>query len=374
MKFVISSTELYHHLSIAYGAITKNPVVAILENFLFELQDGKLKIIASTLDVTIVTSTTDVEIAEEGSLAVKANILIDTLRDMPEQPLEFEVLESNEGTISLHSTHGNYKIPTEPAEDFPDVPQIVDTAMNSVDSEILQDAIDKTLFATSSDEMRLSMSGLYFDLSENDFRIVATDAHKLVKYHIDRIESAGSESAIVPKKAVRTLKGLLSNSEKCNFIFDTTSAYFILDDIQFVSRIIKEKYPNYSVVIPQKVASSMTIDRLDLLSSLKRTSNFANKTTNQVYFDIEENQLSVFTKDLDFNSEAVETLNCEYSSDEKLKISFNSIFLVEMLQSHDVEKLRFDFTSERTACLIYPDVTGEDKSILNLIMPVAYKN
>lgn len=374
MKFTISSTELYHHLSIAYGAIAKNPVVAILENFLFELKDGKLTIVASTLDITIVTSTVDVEIAEEGALAIKANMLIDTLRDMPDQPLGFEIDENSEGTIDLHSSYGNYKVPAESAEDFPDVPQVLDKAMNVVDSEILVDAIDKTLFATSSDEMRLSMSGLYFDLSENDFRIVATDAHKLVKYHLSRAETASSESAIVPKKAIRTLKSLLSNSEQCQFFFDSTSAYFIMGDVQFISRIIKEKYPNYSVVIPQESSSSMIIDRQDLLSSLKRTSNFANKTTNQVYFDIDDDRLSVFTKDLDFNSEAAETLNCEFSHNEKFKISFNSAFLVEMLQSHDVEKLRFDFTSERTACLIYPDISGEDKSILNLIMPVAYKN
>lgn len=372
MRFIISSTELYHHLSLAYGAISRNAVLAILENFLFELDNGKLRITGSNLDTTIVTESEDLDIQESGSLAIKANILIDTLRDMPDQPLEFKH-ENEDHNISLHSSYGNYKIPCEAAEDYPEMPSADAVGFAELPSNELEDMINTTIFATSNDELRLAMNGIYLDLATEQTYAVATDAHKLVRYSLSSVGQQSGEGIIIPKKAIKIIKSLLGNAEQIGFGFEESFVYFKIDSMAIISRLITQKYPNYQNVIPTQIESKMTIDRVDLLSSLKRTSNFANKTTNQVNFDIKEDQLKLMAQDIDFNSEAVETITCEYS-DEPLEISFNSVFLIEMLNALDAEKLQFHFTSARTACLIFGlnEDHQPDEKILMLIMPVAY--
>jgi DNA polymerase-3 subunit beta len=346
--------------------------LAILENFLFFLFNGKLRITGSNLDTTIVTETGDLDIQETGSLAIKANILIDTLRDMPDQPLEFKH-ENDDHNISLHSSYGNYKIPCDPAEDYPEMPSAQSVDFSELSSHDLEEMINTTIFATSNDELRLAMNGIYLDFSTDQTYAVATDAHILVRYGLSNALHLSGEGIIIPKKAIKILKSLLGNAENIGFGFEESFVYFKIDSMTVISRLITQKYPNYQNVIPTQIESKMTIDRVDLLNSLKRTSNFANKTTNQVNFNIQEDQLQLMAKDMDFNSEAVETITCEYS-DDPLEISFNSVFLIEMLNALDTEKIQFHLTSARTACLIFG--LSEDhepyEKVLMLIMPVAY--
>lgn len=373
MKFVISATELHHHLSIAYGAIVRNPIMSILENFLFSVEGDTLRVIGSSIDVTIFTSTKELDIESGGRIAVRANILLDLLKEMPDQPIECIVEEDSEQILTIHSSQGVYQVPIEDPDDFPNVELPENMDRTHVSNDILVDAIEKTIFAASNDEMRLNLSGIFFDMKEGEFKIVATDAHKLVRYEIQEYDHQLDKEALIPKKSVRLLKSLLNNSDQCSFTFDNQSAYFFIGETIFVSRLIVEKFPNYNNAIPSNVHSYLVIERLALISALRRTANFANRTTQQINLDLQDDSLKITARDLDYNSEAVETLYCEYPYPDLFQIAFNGQFMLEILQSQNSEKIRFEFSSDRTGALVYPDALGEDRSILSLIMPVAYR-
>ena len=180
MRFIVSSAALLKQLSSINGVITTNPVVPILENFLFEISDKTLKITASDLQTSMITEI-EVEANENGSIAVPARILIDTLKNLPEQPVTFSV-EEESYSVEISSDNGRYKLAGENATDFPKVPEVTDGYSVTFSSDVLGKAIANTIFATSNDELRPAMTGVYFKLDESSATFVATDGHRLVRY------------------------------------------------------------------------------------------------------------------------------------------------------------------------------------------------
>ncbi|MEQ8531882.1 MAG: DNA polymerase III subunit beta, partial [Imperialibacter sp.] len=159
MKFIVSSSYLLKQLSAIKGVITTNPVVPILENFLFEITDGTLKVTASDLQTSMITEI-EVEAKENGSIAVPAKILLETLSNLPEQPVTISVDEDTY-SIEISSDNGRYKLSGENATDFPKVPEVTNGFSVNISSDVLSTAINNTFFATSNDELRPAMTGVY---------------------------------------------------------------------------------------------------------------------------------------------------------------------------------------------------------------------
>ena len=199
MKFSVSSALLQRQLAAISGVIMSSPVVPILENFLFELEDGKLTASASDLQTSITTEI-EVETQDSGSVAVPAKILLDTLKSLPEQPITFSIDEEHK-SVEITSNTGHYKLAGENAEDFPKIPK-ADSKLNILmSSDILGRAIGNTIFATSNDELRPAMTGIYVEFQENGTLFVATDGHRLIRYHRDDIIGGGDPmTMIIPKK------------------------------------------------------------------------------------------------------------------------------------------------------------------------------
>jgi DNA polymerase-3 subunit beta len=199
MKFIVSSASLLKQLTNIHGVITTNPVVPILENFLFEIENGVLTITASDLQTSMITEL-EVEAKESGSLAVPAKILLETVKKLPEQPVTFSIDEDSY-TIEISSDNGRYKLAGENASDFPKMPEVTEGVTVDIASEVLSSAITRTIFATSNDELRLSMTGVYFALSNTNATFVATDGHRLVRYRRVDIASETEHAIIIPRKA-----------------------------------------------------------------------------------------------------------------------------------------------------------------------------
>ena len=156
MKFIVSSTALLKQLSNINGVVTTNPVVPILENFLFEIEKGKLTVTASDLQTSMITEV-EVEAKESGNIAVPARILMDTLKNLPEQPVTLSIDEEDGNTLEISSDNGRYKVTGENAADFPKVPTVSDGFSVDMSADVLNSAISNTIFATSSDELRPAM-------------------------------------------------------------------------------------------------------------------------------------------------------------------------------------------------------------------------
>ena len=379
MKFVVSSSALLKQLSTINGVITSNPVVPILENFLCDIHNGTLKVTASDLQTTIITELA-VETQDRGSIAVPARILIDTLKNLPEQPVTFTVDEATYN-IEIQSDNGRYRLSGENATDFPKVPMVEDGNSVEIPSDVLSSAVSNTIFATSSDELRPAMTGVYVNLGNEASTFVATDGHRLIRYQRDDLNAGKSSSIIIPRKALNLLKSVLpSERVSVTMQYNTSNAFFKFTSasgahIQMVCRLIDERYPDYENVIPRENENQMTINRTDLLSSLRRIAIYANKTTHQVRLKVNGNKLNVSAEDIDFSNEANETLACEHQNDD-IEIGFNARFLIEMLNNLETEEVVFKFSQPNRAGLILPSESEKQahEDVLMLVMPVMLNN
>lgn len=368
MKFIVNSAYLLKQLSNINGVITTNPVVPILENFLFELEKGGLTVTASDLQTSMITEL-QVESKEKGSIAVPARILLDTLKNLPEQPVTFSIDESTY-SVEIISDNGRYKLSGENATDFPKVPAVSSDFSAEISSEVLSRAVNNTIFATSNDELRPAMTGVYVNLGDKNTTFVATDGHRLVRYRRTDVKSDNGNAIIIPRKALNLLKATLpAENTEVVLNFNMANAFFKFGNIRMICRLIDERFPDYENVIPSGNNIKMTIGRNDLLGALKRISIYANKTTHQVRLKITGSELQISAEDLDFSNEANERLSCEHEG-EDIEIGFNAKFLVEMLGNMDSDQIRLTMSAPNKAGVILPAEKDKAEDILMLVMPV----
>ncbi len=368
MKFIVNSSYLLKQLSYINGVITANPVVPILENFLFEIDKNRLTVTASDLQTSMITEVT-VESKEKGNIAVPARILLDTLKNLPDQPVTFSMDESTY-SIELSSDNGRYKLSGENATDFPKVPAVSNDFSAAISSEVLGRAINNTIFATSNDELRPAMTGVYVSLSDKNTTFVSTDGHRLVRYRRADVKSENGSNIIIPRKALNLLKATLpSENTDVSIDFNAANAFFKFGTIRMICRLIDERFPDYENVIPTASTIKMSINRTDFLSCLRRISIYANKTTHQVRLKITGSELQVSAEDLDFSNEANERLACEHEG-EDIEIGFNARFMIEMLSNLDTDQIRLNMTAPNKAGVILPLEKDKNEDILMLVMPV----
>ena len=372
MKFIVNSSALLKEISLINGVITTNPVVPILENFLFEINDGLLTITASDLQTSMITEL-PVESKETGNIAIPARILLETLRNLPEQPVTFSIDEESY-SIEISSENGRYKLAGENATDFPKVPAVSDDFSVSISSDVLAKAINNTIFATSSDELRPAMTGVYINLSSESTTFVATDSHRLIRYRRVDVTSDNDNVIIIPRKALNLLKSTLpAENIIVKLEFNISNAFFRFENMRLICRLIDERFPDYENVIPLDNEIIMTINRNEFLSSLRRIAIYANKTTHQVRLKITGNELQISAEDLDFSNEASERLSCEHEGDD-IEVGFNARFLIEMLSHLESDEIDMKLSAPNRAGLIFPKEKEKEEDLLMLVMPVMLNN
>lgn len=372
MRFIVSTSVLLKQLQAISGASSSSTVLPILENFLFEIKDNMLTISATDLQTSMVTSL-PIEAKEEGRVAMPSKILIDTLKTLPDQPVAFSV-DTKTLAIEISAGDGKYKLSGENADDFPKIPVVDNVSTVKLASSILSEAINKTIFAVSNDELRPAMSGVLVQLNEQNITFVSTDAHKLVRYRRTDVGAEKSTSIILPKKALTLLKSSLpSDDTSVSIEYNNTNAFFHFGNINLICRLVDERYPDYEAVIPQVNPNKLTVDRSLFLNILRRVVIFANKTTHQVRLKINGSELHISAEDLDFSNEAHERLSCQFEGDD-MEIGFNAKFLVEMLNNLNCEEVVLEMSSPNRAGLLVPAVKADNEEILMLVMPVMLNN
>lgn len=375
MHFTISASYLYKNLTSLYGVIVNNPLLPILGNFLFEISNSKLKIVSSDLQTSIVIEL-PLDVKEEAAVAVPARMLLDTLKNLPEQPIDFSI-DSNTYSVSIKSNTGKYNLAGENNADFPAVPVMPAQKAISLPAEAFKKAIQQTIIAASHDDLKPAISGVYMCFSDTAFTFVATDIHRLIKYERTGISALETPSIILPRKTLLLLTNLISGEDKeIKLMVHDGNAYFQIGHTQVIARLVDEKYPDYENVIVYNNPNKLTINRRELLASLRRQLVYTNKVTYQVKFTLAEKHLYTLAEDLNFNSEASETLSCEYEGQENLEIGFNAKSLIELLHNLEAEEVTFYFSHAtqgnqvNKAVVIIPNQQEKDENILLLNMPI----
>jgi len=368
MKFIVSTTSLLKHLQSVQGVINSSSVLPILDNFLFEIDDKNLTICTTDLNTTMKTSL-PIECKGKAKIAVPSKILLETLKSLPDQPITFS-FDDNTFAIEINTDKGKYKLSGENGEDFPAIPEVSRASSFSIPSSALLSAVTNTLFAVGTDELRQAMTGVKFELDTNSINFVATDAHKLVLHTIKKIAIEETGAFIVPRKALNLLKSALPGDDTLVTVeHNSTNVFFSFKEIHLVCRLIDQKYPDYTAVIPKDNTNILTINRAEFLNTLRRISIYSNKTTYQVRLKIKGSELQVSAEDLDFSNQADETLACEYSGTD-IEIGFNARFLIEMLNTLGGDTVRFEMSLPSRPGVMVPTGQESNEETLMLIMPV----
>lgn len=372
MKFIASTHQLLQQLDLVDGVVVSKPLIPVLENFLFEIKEGKLQITTTDLE-TFMTTSMMVESDGNINIAVPSKVSMDTLKSLPTQPITFSIDPATYG-IEINTGNGRYKLTGQNSEDFPKIPEVQSDNSIVLPANMLLKAINKTLFATGVDELRLNLTGVYCQIFDDNINFVATDANRLVRFKKNGTKNGFETSFIMPKKAVTMLKNSLPNDvTPVKIEFNKSYAFFNYGDVSLICRLIDERYPDYHAVIPAENPNRLTINRQEFMSALKRVSIFSNKTTNQVRLKLAGSELNIFAEDYDYANEATERLTCSYEGSD-LEIAFNGKYLIEMVSNLDNEDIFMEFSQPNRASLLLPSKNNEDEDVLMLIMPMMINN
>lgn len=367
MKFIVSSSALLKQLQQISGVINANTVLPILEDFLFEVEKNKLTVVATDLE-TVMKVHLDIEAKDSGKVCIPAKILIDSLKNIADQPLTFNI--DKNFSVEITSDNGKYKVMGENPDNFPKEPVADGTTSFTATSSALVTAINKTLFAVSTDDLRPAMTGVYFEMDKKGLQFVATDAHRLVRYKRTDISCPKTDSLIVPKKPLNLLKSALPlNEDEITINYNSNHLFVIHGTTSMSCRLIDARFPDYKVVIPTDNPYKLTLGRTDFQGALRRVSIFSNKSTNQVVLNIQGSELQLAAQDIDFSFEGNERMKCQYDG-EDLAIAFNAKFLIEMLSATDCAEIKIELSTPTKAGIIKPTEQDENEELLMLVMPL----
>lgn len=369
MKFTVSSSELLEGLVSVSKVISSKPSLTILENFLFELKGNTLTVTASDSETTLRTDISIAQVEEEGSIAVPARLLTDSLKEFPDQPITFTLSGS---VMDMEWGSGASKIPCYDAVDYPQLPEIGAISESvTIPADILLSGINNTIYATAEEELRPVMNGIFFDLDTESATLVASDAHKLICYDFKGANPSQKSSFILHKKPAAVLRSVLSRIEGDVAIkFDNKNAYFTFGSNVLVCRLIEGTYPAYRTVIPKNNVNRMTIGRSEFLNVVKRIAVCSNQMSNQIKLRISFNQVLVSAQDLTFAMSAHEVLPCQYDGEE-MEIGFKSNFLMEILSNMPYQNVCLELSDPcRAALIVSADDANPDENIRALLMPV----
>ena len=370
MKFTLSSSALSSRLQTLAKVINSKNSLPILESFLFQVHNGQLTITASDSENVMQTSLALDQFDTDGNFAIPIHTVLDAVKELPEQPLTFEV-NMNTYEVTAGYQNGQYQFTAQNADEYPQTAPIQnDVHAITIDAAALNNNINRTLFATDNNEIRPVMNGIYFDLTTDCLAFVASDGHKLVRCRDYAIKSETPAAFILPKKPAMLLKNVLDKDSGDVVIkFNSSSAEIQFAEGKLSCRLIEGNYPNYNAAIPNDNPNELTIDRKSLLSAIRRILPFASMSSQLIRFRLEAGMLELSSEDIDFATRAKESLVCEYTGS-PLQIGFRGDFFTDILNSIDTDELKIKLGDPSRAGIVVPSKQPENEDVLMLIMPL----
>ena len=372
MEFKVNSKELEKLLGKIIPAVPNRTPMPILENFLFEVKDGLLTVYATDLEISL-KSSLNIVADENLRIVVPARLLNDIVKSLKETTILFKLTTNKK--INMVTDTGKYTISYLEAEEFPEIPTVAaDKNAKDINEVVINGmelrlAFEKGSFAMSKEEMRPAMMGTLFEFEEEGLRFVTTDGHRLVNLLNKNIKPNFTQQYVIPERAVSVLTKVLDEKDVKMYM---TKSYvsFKLNDIELITRLIAQKYPDYQSVIPLENEFLLKVKTKEISDSIKRMMLFSTSTTRRVKFSITNESLEISAEDLDIGASGEEKINCEYKG-EPLEIGFNSVYVNDIL-THlgENEEIIFKLHSPTKAVIIEPVQKKENQDLMMLLMPV----
>ena len=369
MQFIVKRDLLLKSLNFVQGIVEKKNTLPILSNVLLKLNNNKLSIIATDLDIIFYDEITDVKILKEGSTTASATVLYDILRKISSNSeLNFELKTENK--LSLKSDNSDFNLLCLPTDNFPSFADEFEGPELALNNEKFLKLLNKTKIAISNDDTRHYLNGIYLHLTEahgrNFLTGVATDSHRLSSSSLEIESVENFSSLILPRKSVLQICSLLTESKEKLFMqVSDNKIKFTLGNMKLISKVIDGKFPDYKKVVPSGNEKSLIVSSKDFINSIERVTSVSLDRKEGVKLAIskENIQLSVNSAN---SGEGNEKIKASFNSD-SLNISFNSKYLIDIASEVEDRNLKMNLKDSVSPVLIED---ASDKNSYYVIMPM----
>ena len=369
MKFVVSSSALYSRLAAASKVMTAKNSMPILDCFLFDIKNGKVNVTASDGEKYFITSVPLIDADNNVQFCITAKTIMDSMKELAEQPLTFDYNPESHELQGVHQT-GVFSVMTFDATTYPAQQPLSEQCTRlEMSADVLLTGINRCLFATANDEIRVVMTGIYMDIHNEDITFAGTDGRKLVRYINREVKPGLETNMILPKKVAAILKNVMQKGTQVTLSFDNEKGQLKAEDFELSFRLVEGRYPNYNGVIPTNNPYVATVDRQSLISALKRISVFCNQSSGLMKLHLENNQMRLTGEDNDYATRAEENLMCDYQND-PISIGFSCIFMIEIANIMEGDALTIQLADPSRPGVVVPAEQPENEETLMLLMPM----
>lgn len=363
MEFRISKTEFLRGLRLAQGIADRKSTMPMLANVLLRTQ-GKSKILVAATDLNVsLTAELKSENAHEGGITLGAKNLYELIANAPGDDVTLRKADNH--WAEIRSGKVTYRIVGMPDRDFPKVPDHREATYSTVESAVLREMIERTLFSVCNDETRFHLNGVFFESDGSKSRMVSTDGHRLSK--VERTIAGGlklSAGVIIPKKGLLEMKKVLESGPSCKLAIKTPHLFLVQDDIALAVKLIDAQFPPYEQVIPKDHKKVITVDRARFIDALRRAQLMSSETRG-VKVAASKDGITITSDNPDLG-EVREELDADYTGD-PIAIGFNPKYMVELLGQMTSDQVTVKLGGELDPGLVEP--TGGD-TYLGVVMPM----
>lgn len=370
MKFKIPGKAFQSNLQVMSKVLNSKNTVTILDNFLLKVEGDRLWITGSDSETTMVSWLEIFEVEGEGEVAVSSKTLVEMSKEIGNQPLSFEMNDETRH-IDVNYMNGHFEFMGIDGAEFPRRATSDEESRELVvPAEVITKGIDNTLYAVSSDTIRPTMTGIFWDIKEDNITFVSSDTHKLVRY-INRQVKPGFEGGfILPSKPASIVKSMIGKEDtEVIMKINSKGAIFEVGNFRLTCKFIMGNYPNYNRVIVDNSPYHLTIDREALLTAVRRVSLFASKSTSLVKCMISATELKMVARDFDYSTLGEEKVDCNYEG-EPMMIGFATNYMIDILTHLQCDELKVSLVDPARPGLFEPLQQEPDENIVVLQMPI----
>jgi len=362
VRFISSQEEFSRFLQIVSRALASKSTVPVLNGILLKTKENSLNCVATDLEIALEVTIHKVEIIEPGAAIVPGKTFVDIIKHLP--ATEIEVFY-DETTKNMHITcqDSSYQLPTLPLEEFPVLPVMEEGLKIQIKAEQLREAIRQTIFATTADDSKPYLTGIFFELTDNQTTLVATDVSRLAIKKIQTNKENNKGSALIPVRAMREIMNIFTNTEIEPLQITLTEKLIFISSagINFSSRLIAAQFPAYTQVIPKEFNGIIQVKRTELIEALERTV----VVSSLIRFKITSEKIIINAKEPDKGRSHEEIKN--YYDGKEMEIGFNAKFLLEFLRVIESESVEIKVVHEQRPVVFQGD---HDSSYLYVVMPL----
>lgn len=375
MKFEIMRDHLLAGLNDVMKAVSSKTTVPILTGIKIDVTNEGVSLTGSDQDITIQTFIPEEEngqqvmtITATGSIVLQARMFNEIVRKLPTNEVEIEV--TNGFATYIRSGKSEFHLIGQDAIEYPLLPEVSDEEQFTIPADLLKSIIRETVFAVATSESRPVLTGVNWNIHEDELICVATDSHRLArrKTKLEQLPT-GVSSVVIPGKSLNELNKILEDSTNpVQVVMTNQQVLFKADNMLFFSRLLEGNYPDTSRLIPESYQTNVTINGKSLLQAIDRASLLAREDRNNVvrFETLEGNAIEISSNSPEIGK-VQEQIQVESLEGETLKISFSAKYMMEALKAIDGQDVIIQFTGAMRPFILR---SVHDDAILQLILPV----